>query len=838
MRILALAVSVCMTVLGHGAVLNLTGLEDRPVGELNLVVPDSHDETNLFFCADSAGDLSCAVVAYGDTDGYDGRAGYPVGFDGCGKQYLNFKTGFKSPLYRSVNPVSDGMVGRSYELTDRQPVCFDCLVKLTVFDEEPEWTVEQNSVSLLRLAVRRAGGYLTVDDAVRLFFLERYDENDEPVATNLCVQIRCKNNAGTYETKTCPTSVDGISYNQMDWHRVTICRGRSNIALWLDGERIAEFFRDGSGGAGGTPIGGLSYPSVDECTRYISFVGTGSLDDLSISTVEPSFRQDAGSVMVNKVLWTYSVSNGQSRVERADVPPDCGEVRVPDAFACCPVVEICGGAFAYCMNLIKIDFPESVEYIGGGFREVVTNITDYGSGGNGGGVLPCSGGTATSIETITIMYDVERECFGAFEGCSNLKTVIFPRGLQVLSNGAFYKCSGLESVVIPESVCSLGASIEKCSVRRIITGSGSGGSGSSALPSTSGGTVTTTTTEYGIETTDAIERAAYVHGVFEGCSNLTSVILHEGLETIGDAAFRGCGKLASIDIPDSVKTIGVSAFAGCSALTTVEIPAGVDTIAPILFSDCTGLDSVWVKGTRVSFGARAFEGCSELMDVYYDGRLKNCGEDLFKGTPEGLVFHVTLNWLGNADELQGRLMLKHDSAGEIDMPSWHPDAIHLTVSNVIVHYVNTSTVPSLALPVSMDTGFVTVVTEIKGGAVSISPEWAANYPGFEQKFGSDFGKALTKATGKCDGQGNALCVWQDYVAGTDPTDETDVFKASITMVDGKPLVSFTPELKPEQAALRKYTKYGKVRLQDAEWSEITDDQASDYNFFRVTVEMR
>ena len=143
----------------------------------------------------------------------------------------------------------------------------------------------------------------------------------------------------------------------------------------------------------------------------------------------------------------------------------------------------------------------------------------------------------------------------------------------------------------------------------------------------------------------------------------------------------------------------------------------------------------------------------------------------------------------------------------------------------------------IAVPVSGDTGFVTVVTEIKGGAVAVAESWSEKYPSFVEKFGSDFSAALTKPSGKRDPQGNALLVWQDYVAGTDPTDENDVFKASVTLVDGVPQVSYTPELPETEKAKRKYTTYGKARLQDAEWS-VVDGDADKYNFFKVTVEMR
>ena len=116
--------------------------------------------------------------------------------------------------------------------------------------------------------------------------------------------------------------------------------------------------------------------------------------------------------------------------------------------------------------------------------------------------------------------------------------------------------------------------------------------------------------------------------------------------------------------------------------------------------------------------------------------------------------------------------------------------------------------------------------------------WTVNYPKFTEKFGSDFTKALAMQTGKKDGAGNPMFVWQDYVAGTDPTDETDVFTASITIVDGKVKVSYSPELDDARKALRKYTTWGKVKLTDKDWSVIGEGEEGNFNFFKVTVEMR
>ena len=84
-----------------------------------------------------------------------------------------------------------------------------------------------------------------------------------------------------------------------------------------------------------------------------------------------------------------------------------------------------------------------------------------------------------------------------------------------------------------------------------------------------------------------------------------------------------------------------------------------------------------------------------------------------------------------------------------------------------------------------------------------------------------------------------MMVWQDFVAGTDPTDPESKFTASITFDKdtGKPVISWSPELTAAEAAKRTYKKYGKVKLTDANWTEIVDND-EDYNFFKVSVEMK
>ena len=111
---------------------------------------------------------------------------------------------------------------------------------------------------------------------------------------------------------------------------------------------------------------------------------------------------------------------------------------------------------------------------------------------------------------------------------------------------------------------------------------------------------------------------------------------------------------------------------------------------------------------------------------------------------------------------------------------------------------------------------------------------------FCEMYGSDLSAALLKPTGKKDASGNPLFVWQDYVSGTDPTDLNSLFRVSVEMVDGRPVITWEPELPPEEAAKRKYTVYGSTEL-GGDWYNVDEAPTKmkpNLRFFKAGVEMK
>ena len=92
--------------------------------------------------------------------------------------------------------------------------------------------------------------------------------------------------------------------------------------------------------------------------------------------------------------------------------------------------------------------------------------------------------------------------------------------------------------------------------------------------------------------------------------------------------------------------------------------------------------------------------------------------------------------------------------------------------------------------------------------------------------------------GKVYADGTPVHVWEDYVAGTDPLDSDSHFTATIEFADGVPVIGWSPMLSAEKTALRNYIIFGKRELKSDKWEPIAEGREADYNFFKVSVELK
>ena len=113
--------------------------------------------------------------------------------------------------------------------------------------------------------------------------------------------------------------------------------------------------------------------------------------------------------------------------------------------------------------------------------------------------------------------------------------------------------------------------------------------------------------------------------------NLTWILDDEGVLTISGTGamanwnwkglpwYANKDKIESVVIEDGVTSIGANAFDGCSGLTSITIPSSVTSIGWGAFDGCSGLTSITIPNSVTSIGAYAFRGCSGLTRVIYLG---------------------------------------------------------------------------------------------------------------------------------------------------------------------------------------------------------------------------
>ena len=82
-----------------------------------------------------------------------------------------------------------------------------------------------------------------------------------------------------------------------------------------------------------------------------------------------------------------------------------------------------------------------------------------------------------------------------------------------------------------------------------------------------------------------------------GDTNITKVIICDGITAIGERAFETMSNLAEIQLPRTLKNIKGYAFNGVSKLTSITIPEGCTSLQNNWISNCGGIQTIKLPTT-------------------------------------------------------------------------------------------------------------------------------------------------------------------------------------------------------------------------------------------------
>ena len=422
-------------------------------------------------------------------------------------------------------------------------------------------------------------------------------------------------------------------------------------------------------------VDGFSSVEVNIDTMQEEFIQTV---DRSITEIKAEDLKDAWTIGYGAFQNCYSL-------ERVELPNSVRALQSL-AFSECSllsdivisgVTTIGDRAFYNCKKLISVDIPNGAIHIGtyafqdSGLENIIipdtvtvvgvgafANCTNLASASIGSGITSIDTATfsnCTALSVINIPDSITSIELNAFLGCYALTDVYYAGSkeewLEIAvadGNDPLYSatihygkpsepigCEGLEYVSNGDGTCYV-AGRGTCSHEDVV------------IPEISpdGDTVTriadSALKENTYITSVVIPRTVVEIGpnAFNGCMALKTLVLNEGLLTIGRSAFYGTG-LMNIEIPISVTSIDIGAFGACPELESIVVKQGnsvyysnnnniIEVNTKTIIAGCK-TSVIPSDGSVVKIGAWAFIGSSwatlEIPDA-----ITEIGETIFSNS--------------------------------------------------------------------------------------------------------------------------------------------------------------------------------------------------------------
>lgn len=329
------------------------------------------------------------------------------------------------------------------------------------------------------------------------------------------------------------------------------------------------------------------------------------------------------SAVKTEGVYAYSLSDAGATIIRIEGELT-GEVVIPEKLGGRDVVFLNNYLFAAQGKITSVKLPDTVKGIGQG------------------AFLNCSALKSIAIpEGVTV---IEHETFSQ---CHKLTSVKLPEGLETIGSEAFRRCVLLEKITIPstvkyiESEAFCDTALKSISLPEKIESVEWGAFDNTPFYTRESnwennmlylGHILLSTKNLSGKVT--VREGTTVILASLGGSEVTEVVIPEGVEVIHNGMFSSSPKLEKVVLPSTVKKIGTEAFAYCTSLTTLTIPDGVAEISYGMFRDCWNLKEISIPEGVTAVDANAFDNTSYLEQQLSDDGMFYVNNILVKVAPE------------------------------------------------------------------------------------------------------------------------------------------------------------------------------------------------------------
>ncbi len=287
-------------------------------------------------------------------------------------------------------------------------------------------------------------------------------------------------------------------------------------------------------------------------------------------------------------------------------------ITIPDS-----VTSIGNNAFYQCTGLTSVTIPDSVTSIGSsafygctGLTKVNINsieswckIPFYSANSNPLYYAHNLYLNGEKITDLVLPNSVTSIGSSTFSGCTDLTSITIPDSVKSIGSGAFHSCTGLKELTMPCSAKISEYTFHNCAnIERVTLTKGTG-----------------IMQNFGRDSSSSATDTYYQYTPWYNSRNkLKTIILEEGITSIGSNAFSEYTDLTSITIPDSVKSIGDYAFSGCTGLKELSMPCSAKIYnSEYTFQKCYNIEKITLTkgtGTMQNYGTST---SSSATDTYY-----------------------------------------------------------------------------------------------------------------------------------------------------------------------------------------------------------------------------